>query len=340
MNARAKRRLSASVLILGALSACGKKTEEPARAPDLTMPAPAPPADAFKAEREVSASKGAVKLTLRLYKTRVPAGDTLWVQIELGDIGKAPLFVVDDPFLDSSPIPVSERRVVNGVAVQVFDDRGHRLAYSPPWTCDQLTYERPARIPLWRRMLALAVSPERSKSLLKPEEAIQTRKSAAKIQGLRKGWEGQGMPRGEIDRKAVVAMRQEANNASDAADSAANSRGRWLAPDESARTVPFAYGETRDCDHPYKPGIPVGPYSGIPVTGFGLEPGRHYQMQAVYDASSFRRWALAERTEVSKAARRGRLSDGERASREKRIDAELAAAVRITTPRIEFEIPR
>ncbi len=341
MNDTTTKRLVAFLLLLGILCACGKKSQEPGRTPNLEMPASSAPPDAFKAAKEASASKGAVKLTLRLYKTKVKADGSLWLQLELGNAGEYPFAVSDDLFYDPVPPPV--RTSVNSadLYVRVTDAKGRAMDYLPPFGCDLV---RPGPAPLWQRLLSAALNPEKRSSLVtSDEESPRVRGALDTARRLRAHWRAQGLEPGEVDRKTVLFMRGEDERAQEAAEANDTKNLRELAPGRSVASVPFAYGNIYDCDSPYRPGTPIGPYSELPVVGFDLVPGKRYFIQAVYDYAFLKEgeWGIngahGERKEFEALLSKGRLSPQEKARWKRQIEADLSQSVRIETPKIEFE---
>lgn len=75
-------------------AACGKKEES---APTPALPPPNA-AEKVAAQAEVRASSGPVELTLLLHKTQIKAGDYLWQQIRIRNIGEKELIVADRVF--------------------------------------------------------------------------------------------------------------------------------------------------------------------------------------------------------------------------------------------------
>lgn len=74
--------------------ACSRKDEPATVNPDLDPP------DQVSAQAEVKSSSGPVELTLRLHKTQLKLGDSLWHQIRVRNVGKEELLVTDQIFHD------------------------------------------------------------------------------------------------------------------------------------------------------------------------------------------------------------------------------------------------
>ena len=77
-------------------AACGKKADD-ASTPILSAPGAI---EKVSAQAEVKASSGPVELTLLLHKTEIKAGDYLWQQIRIRNIGDEPMIVSDQVFHD------------------------------------------------------------------------------------------------------------------------------------------------------------------------------------------------------------------------------------------------
>lgn len=80
---------SLAILLIGV--AC-KKPAAPPATPEV------PPPSVIAAEADVKSSSGSVELTLLLHKTHIKAGDSLWYQLRLRNIGPDPLIIVDRVF--------------------------------------------------------------------------------------------------------------------------------------------------------------------------------------------------------------------------------------------------
>lgn len=95
-----KKRTGSWTLLAAALllaSACGKK--EDGASPHLAMPAPGA-LEKVAAQAEVRASSGPVELTFLLHKTQIKAGESLWQQIRIKNIGDKNIVASDLVFHD------------------------------------------------------------------------------------------------------------------------------------------------------------------------------------------------------------------------------------------------
>lgn len=94
-----------ALILAAALAACGKN-EPPAAPPELAAPGRAfSPAgtgspEPAVAEAEVKASSGPVELTLRLHRTRIKLGESLWHQLRIRNAGDKEMLVTDQIFHD------------------------------------------------------------------------------------------------------------------------------------------------------------------------------------------------------------------------------------------------
>lgn len=120
-----------------AFSACRRQeAQSPQPGPDaskLSMGTEAP------AESEVTASSGAVRLTLRAHKTAIKKGASLWLQISVVNVSSGPLMVRHDDYLTFIGLLTQ----TYGVSLAVHDEAGRDVAallYSihedhPPLDC-------------------------------------------------------------------------------------------------------------------------------------------------------------------------------------------------------------
>lgn len=76
--------------------------------------------DEHPAETEVSASSGPIKITLRAHRTKLKAGESLWLQIEFSNLSSAPLMVRNE---DYESLRMSVGRDY-GLSIRVEDDKG------------------------------------------------------------------------------------------------------------------------------------------------------------------------------------------------------------------------
>lgn len=114
------RIIAVAGLLQFGISACGKK-EPTAGTPALTMGA----ANAPAAEAVVVGAKGPLELTLRVYKTKIKSDkESLWYQVQLRNIGRKEILILDEPFLMPTSI---EMHGSVGTALWVTGPDGKRL---------------------------------------------------------------------------------------------------------------------------------------------------------------------------------------------------------------------
>lgn len=105
-------------------AAPGETASSPSR---LEMPASGSgSASAIEAQAEVKASSGPIELSFRLYKTQIKAGESLWHQIQIRNLGNKEITIVDPVFQDLWEL----RRNIHaerGVLIEVRDPGGKPL---------------------------------------------------------------------------------------------------------------------------------------------------------------------------------------------------------------------
>jgi hypothetical protein len=74
-------------------------------------------------EKEVSAVKPPIELILRLYQTRITANESLWGQIEIKNIGKRNIFLMEDLFYKPE-LMADKSSKPYGIYVEVLDAKG------------------------------------------------------------------------------------------------------------------------------------------------------------------------------------------------------------------------
>ncbi|OGR91459.1 MAG: hypothetical protein A2V88_06635 [Elusimicrobia bacterium RBG_16_66_12] len=197
-------RLTLLALLAGFTLACSNK-ESSSSSPEL-----APPGRALisagrlgtegelKAEAEVKASSGPVEMTLRLYKRRIQAetSDTLtigslWVQIELRNVGKKRIFAHEDFFFKSEPIPDKSQKT-HGIYLEVTDAEGKPVDFLLTW--DVI----PDSIDLDREIPPRKMTPAQLKE-------------RAEVEALVAGWRKQGLSFDEVALKLIDYSRESGN---------------------------------------------------------------------------------------------------------------------------------
>lgn len=90
------RQFSIILIAISAISACRRpKAEHAASGPaasSLSMEAEAP------AEAEVTASSGAIRITLRAFRTKIRKTESLWLQVRIANVSSEPLMVRDEDY--------------------------------------------------------------------------------------------------------------------------------------------------------------------------------------------------------------------------------------------------
>lgn len=112
------RPIAVLLVAIAATSACRRPEAEltasgPA-ASSLSMEAEAP------AEAEVTASSGAVRITLRAFKTKIRKGESLWLQVRITNVSSAPLMVRDEDYSSLMGLVGQEL----GLSLRIQDEAG------------------------------------------------------------------------------------------------------------------------------------------------------------------------------------------------------------------------
>src|SRR5689334_195828 len=100
----------------------------------LIQSAAALAAEPIRPEVEVSSAAGAVQVTLRVYKTKIAAGDYPWVQIGLKNVGGEELPVFDHKVFDdfwALRANAQAGRSGLGLFIEVRGPDGERLGIEP-----------------------------------------------------------------------------------------------------------------------------------------------------------------------------------------------------------------
>lgn len=88
-------------------------------------------AEPIPPEAEVSAVTKPVKLTLRLYKTKIKAGEFLWQQVALQNVGTEEMIVFDHVFKDPTELRVNTLKH-QGIYIDIIGPDGKRLDVELP----------------------------------------------------------------------------------------------------------------------------------------------------------------------------------------------------------------
>lgn len=227
-------------------AACGKK-EESAPTPVLSSPNAV---EKVPAQAEVKASSGPVELSFLLHKTQIKAGDYLWQQIRIRNIGEKMFVVADQVFHD----PWSLRKHSSsgyGIYIEAIGPDGKRM---------KVEYSRNKQAP---------PMDEEVSGLLEvdgPEE-----------QAMLDGWKKQGLGPEAINRKLLDYNMNKR--------SAAEIRRRWpvikLLPGQSAETKSAFFYSIRDEINEKPVPQAIGDFAQIDFFYFD-KPGK-YKIRAVYD---------------------------------------------------------
>jgi hypothetical protein len=258
-------------------------------------------------EKTVTATKGPIQLTLRLYKTKVKVEKSLWYQIELKNVGKKRILVTDRIFWDPWAMHVNINYGV-GIYVEVTAPKGkyHKAIR------DRTGRKRDETTPLLRWNAEYPHYDYVDKPLT-PEQDAAIKKDVAKKEAE---WERQGLSETEKTIK-----RAELNSSWNFELKLQEDRSKlfWLEPGASTTTFAWAYWDADPyADHSLE-GIgeekQVGDYTQL--FSYDLKaPGKH-KIRAVYDYS------------VSAANQRSRRKSGVPIDR---------SETRVETPPIAFEV--
>lgn len=264
------RRSALIALLLPTLLACGKK-EPPRSGPELEAPDKAFSSMAGHSpekivpEAEVKSSSGPIQLTLRLYKIKIKAGDSIWYQIELKNVGKNNIRVDDNAFVVPGGISIGTGA---GITLEVLGPDGKPLK---PHTTRR--YEH-GPFPFEDESL----SPEEQERLTKLmfADGEKIRKHAA----LQDELERKGLSRDELVQKLIEFDEQHAHIGTPPAPRRDDSF--WLEPGAAAVTLPWANPIfTGDRRNPFPK--PIGQFAELEhYHSTTSDPGR-YQIRVAYD---------------------------------------------------------
>lgn len=235
----------AAALLLSA--ACGKK-DNAAPTPVLSAPGAV---EKVVAQAEVKASTGPVELTFRLYKTQIKAGDYLWQQIRIRNVGDKELVVADQVFHDPWELRHCSRAGY-GIYLEALGPDGKPL---------KVEFQDPAE---QVRDISYGVS-----GLLDVEGPEE--------QAMLDGWKKQGLSEREIGMKLI-----EFNTKKQQAAEIHRRRPIIkLLPGQSAETKSAFFYSIQDKIHNRPIPRPVGDFAQLDF--FVLEEPGKYKIRAVYD---------------------------------------------------------
>ena len=251
----------ACALIIG-FAAC-EKSPPPASTPEL-----APPGRVEKvaAQAEVKASSGPVELTLRLYKTEIKLGESLWEQIRLRNVGDKELLVSDPVFFDPWQMREGIRSRV-GIFIEVLGPDGKLLPGDPH--------------PNWPGGdVDVSDKPSGMLEIHGPEE-----------RAMLDGWKKSGLSLEQINRKLLDFNLEKARDAQPQRELPKLK----LLPGELAETKSwFAYSEWDQFKKRPKP-TPVGDFAELEF--YDLDKPGEYKVRAVYDWAPSK-WLMKARGKI------------------------------------------
>jgi len=223
-------------------ASCGKK-EKSAPTPVLSAPGTV---EKVQAEAEVKASSGPVELTFLLHKTRIKAGDYLWQQIRIRNIGNKVFAVADQVFHDPWELQKHSGSGY-GIYIEALDPYGKRL---------KVEYS-----------LGRYKEVEEVSGLLEVEGPQE--------QAMLDGWEKQGLSKVAIDRKLLEFKMNKR-----AARNWKTNPVIRLSPGQSAETKSAFFYSMRDERNGKQVPKPIGDFAQIDFFHFD-KPGQ-YKLRAVY----------------------------------------------------------
>ncbi|MBI5200682.1 MAG: hypothetical protein HY925_03765 [Elusimicrobia bacterium] len=136
-------------------------------------------ADYLPAKADVSASSGAVQLSLRIYETHVSSTEGLWYQIEVKNLGSEPLLIMDRVFFDPGHMHTEAANRAVSTFLEITDAAGRRVPTGWPLMPDP---QEAANEP-WP-----------------PEPYIQR---TPEMQALKSKWQSEGVSEEEITRRLI-----------------------------------------------------------------------------------------------------------------------------------------
>lgn len=202
-----------------------------------------------KPEAEAKGTKAPIELTLRLFQKKIKVDESLWGQIELKNVGKSDIIVIDDIFFKPGPFP-DPLDVKTPIYVEVTDAEGkpvHPRHWAPI-----------ARKTVWSKL-----------SDTDPAED-------KKVGDLIADWRKAGLSKDQIDGKLLEYSRDRGSERKMTERAKRNSA---IKPGSSIKTPRWAHPEHGlDSDGPGM--LPVGQFSEL---GYWFDKPGKYRIRAVYD---------------------------------------------------------
>lgn len=213
---------------------------------------------ADKPQATVKAAKGPVQITLRLHKTTVKMGKSLWYKLELKNIGKMKMEVTDWVFKD--PWAMHENcRIRKGIYLEILGPDGAPMENT--WGGGQVKFEH-------------SLDPGQTKPYDKEDQV--------ELAALMAEWKKKGM----TDRERAIALADWSSDWSfkkKQAELTDPKKHLWLKPGSSTATFAWAYRDTEEYSTHEREQAQVGDYAQLFSYEF-YRPGRH-RIRAVYDYS-------------------------------------------------------
>lgn len=227
----------------------------------LLLLAPLAMAADIKPGAEVTAAKSPIQLTLRLYKTTVKVKESLWYQIELKNVGKKRIHVLDNIFKDPWQLKENSRWRV-GIYLEVIDPDGEKVPVKMEGMAPHWDYaDKPSLTPAEDKELAAVY--EKAK-----REGLDEQHTHLRVLAWNGKWNDKKQSEERSDRKKWL----------------------WLKPGESIKTLPWAYQSEEALRRREPAPKPIGDFAQLWMYLL-LDPGRH-KIRAVYDYAPI---ALTER---------------------------------------------
>jgi hypothetical protein len=228
------------------------------------------------AEAQVKGAKGPVQITLKLHKTTVKVGKSLWYKLELKNIGKEKILVHDRLYKD--PWVIHENcRSRRGIYIEILKPNGKPLKVR--WGGGSEQYD-------WAP---------------KPGGTLHlTVEESKELDDLQSQWKQSGMTAQE---QSIATSRWGAAlvNKKNMAEDGDDTKKLWLKPGASTATFAWANRDP-DLDANYGEEAQVGDYTQLWSYRFRV-PGK-YRIRAVYDhvfSESYKKELLGKKIKVDSA---------------------------------------
>lgn len=228
-------------------SACGKKSED---APTPVLSAPGA-VEKIAAQAEVKASSGSIELTLLLHRTRIKAGESLWQQIRIRNVGAREIHVPSHIFNDPRELR-GQSASGYGIYLEALGPDGKPLEVKYHTSAYQDSH----------------ISEETS-GLLEVE--------GPKERAMLDRWKKQGLSEREIGMKLIDFNTRKRR----AAEIHQNDPIIKLGPGQSAETKSAFFYSIQDKIHNRPMPRPIGDFEQVDF--FELKKPGEYKIRAVYD---------------------------------------------------------